>query len=293
MGERQAGLSGGQPRCWRGSRRPASRPTTLFDARSNDELRADRARGRPAHAEHRRSRGARADGGARASSPGQFYRLQNFETLAPQRRRHAARDGRPRAHRRLGRSRAGPALDHRARDGRLVRPVRAARARRAGRADGADRHADRDAAERDRAAGRRRARQRGAVLDRPGAARERQPRALFRRLQDVRSTATRSRRSKRAADVVVWCCDEAPGFTPDRPQDKAFVGNIVQAMRRLRRGRAGRAADPAQRRRPHHRDRLRRHDGGGRRARATASWRRISSREHYGDRLASTRRCSA
>ena len=33
-----------------------------------------------------------------------------------------------------------------------------------------------------------------------------------------------------AADEVVWCCDEAPGFTPTRPGDKAFVGNIVQAM---------------------------------------------------------------
>ena len=33
-----------------------------------------------------------------------------------------------------------------------------------------------------------------------------------------------------AADVVVWCCDEAPGFEPTRPQDRAFVGNIVQAM---------------------------------------------------------------
>jgi len=33
-----------------------------------------------------------------------------------------------------------------------------------------------------------------------------------------------------AADVVVWCCDEEPGFTPDRPQDKTFVGNIVQGM---------------------------------------------------------------
>src|SRR5580698_3818751 len=35
---------------------------------------------------------------------------------------------------------------------------------------------------------------------------------------------------EKAADVVVWCCDEAPGFTPDRVQDKAFVGNIVEAM---------------------------------------------------------------
>ena len=35
---------------------------------------------------------------------------------------------------------------------------------------------------------------------------------------------------ERAADSVVWCCDEAPGFTPDRPQDRAFVGNIVAAI---------------------------------------------------------------
>ena len=35
---------------------------------------------------------------------------------------------------------------------------------------------------------------------------------------------------EKAADVVVWCCDEAPGFTPGRIQDKAFVGNMVEAM---------------------------------------------------------------
>jgi NAD(P)H-flavin reductase len=35
---------------------------------------------------------------------------------------------------------------------------------------------------------------------------------------------------EKAADVVVWCCDEAPGFTPNRVQDKAFVGNIVDAI---------------------------------------------------------------
>jgi NAD(P)H-flavin reductase len=33
-----------------------------------------------------------------------------------------------------------------------------------------------------------------------------------------------------AADEVVWCCDEGPGFAPSRPGDKAFVGNIVEAM---------------------------------------------------------------
>src|SRR5581483_4593590 len=40
-----------------------------------------------------------------------------------------------------------------------------------------------------------------------------------------------------AADVVVWCCDEEPGFRPTRPQDKTFVGNIVQAMDAYGKGR--------------------------------------------------------
>jgi NAD(P)H-flavin reductase len=33
-----------------------------------------------------------------------------------------------------------------------------------------------------------------------------------------------------AADVVIWCCDEAPGFAATRSQDRSFVGNIVEAM---------------------------------------------------------------
>ena len=87
----------------------------------------------------------RAPMAARAFEPGQFYRLQNYETLSRRRRRHAAGQGRARAHRRVGRSRAGIAVHDRARDGRLVRPVRAARAGRAGRPDGTDRAPDRDA----------------------------------------------------------------------------------------------------------------------------------------------------
>ncbi|HEX2565489.1 MAG TPA: FAD-dependent oxidoreductase [Burkholderiales bacterium] len=42
-----------------------------------------------------------------------------------------------------------------------------------------------------------------------------------------------------ASDVVVWCCDEAPGFTARRPQDRAFVGNIVQAMHAYASGELG------------------------------------------------------
>jgi NAD(P)H-flavin reductase len=42
-----------------------------------------------------------------------------------------------------------------------------------------------------------------------------------------------------AADVVVWCCDEAPGFAPTRAQDRSFVGNIVQAMQAYAHGQLG------------------------------------------------------
>jgi NADPH-dependent glutamate synthase beta subunit-like oxidoreductase/NAD(P)H-flavin reductase len=49
---------------------------------------------------------------------------------------------------------------------------------------------------------------------------------------------------ERAADTIVWCCDEAPGFTPTRPQDRTFVGNIVQAMASYASGKLGAQAVP-------------------------------------------------
>jgi hypothetical protein len=42
-----------------------------------------------------------------------------------------------------------------------------------------------------------------------------------------------------ASDVVVWCCDEEPGFVPARPGDRSFVGNIVQSMRAYAAGELG------------------------------------------------------
>ncbi|MEP7366619.1 MAG: FAD-dependent oxidoreductase [Acidobacteriota bacterium] len=36
---------------------------------------------------------------------------------------------------------------------------------------------------------------------------------------------------ERAADCIVWCCDEAPGFDRSRPGDRGFVGNIVEAIK--------------------------------------------------------------
>ena len=115
----------------------------------------------------------RAPMAARRFQPGQFYRLQNFETLAPS---PTARAWRWKASR-------SPAPGSTASAGLVSTIVlemggssdlcALLQARRAGGADGPDRHADRDPRRRDRAAGRRRARQRGAVLHRPGAARRR------------------------------------------------------------------------------------------------------------------------
>ena len=34
-----------------------------------------------------------------------------------------------------------------------------------------------------------------------------------------------------AGDTIVWCCDEEPGFEPTRPQDKTVVANIVEAIK--------------------------------------------------------------
>jgi NADPH-dependent glutamate synthase beta subunit-like oxidoreductase/NAD(P)H-flavin reductase len=47
-----------------------------------------------------------------------------------------------------------------------------------------------------------------------------------------------------SSDVVIWCSDEAPGFTPRRPQDRAFVGNIVEAMTAYATGKLGAQAVP-------------------------------------------------
>lgn len=49
-----------------------------------------------------------------------------------------------------------------------------------------------------------------------------------------------------ASDVIVWCCDEAPGFATSRPQDKTFVGNIVQAIAAYASGELGERPIPTE-----------------------------------------------
>ena len=47
-----------------------------------------------------------------------------------------------------------------------------------------------------------------------------------------------------SADLVIWCSDEAPGFIATRPQDRSFVGNIVEAMLAYAEGSLGQVAIP-------------------------------------------------
>ena len=122
-------------------RQPAEPAPAALMATLNDELRAvvhDVIRLTPNIVEVV----VRAPIAARAFLPGQFYRLQNYETLAPRTRRHRARHGGTGADRRFRRSRARDALDHRAGDGRVFGSLRAVEAGRAGHSDGSDRHAD-------------------------------------------------------------------------------------------------------------------------------------------------------
>jgi NADPH-dependent glutamate synthase beta subunit-like oxidoreductase/NAD(P)H-flavin reductase len=49
---------------------------------------------------------------------------------------------------------------------------------------------------------------------------------------------------ERAADQVVWCCDEPPGFAPGRALDFSFVGNVVQAIEAYASGTLGPAEIP-------------------------------------------------
>ena len=44
---------------------------------------------------------------------------------------------------------------------------------------------------------------------------------------------------EKASDVIVWCCDEESDFQPNRPQDRLFQGNIVQAILAYAEGKLG------------------------------------------------------
>ena len=47
---------------------------------------------------------------------------------------------------------------------------------------------------------------------------------------------------EKAADVVVWCCEQPPGFEARREQDRSFVGNVIDAVTAYASGALGPAA---------------------------------------------------
>ncbi|MCC7427190.1 MAG: FAD-dependent oxidoreductase [Alphaproteobacteria bacterium] len=66
--------------------------------------------------------------------------------------------------------------------------------------------------------------------------------AGYRRMRDRYHVA----RIEAAADQVVWACDEAPGFapSPSRPQDASFAGNMLAALLAYAEGRIGAGGIP-------------------------------------------------
>ena len=203
------------------------------DRRCRDDLSRHRARGAPPDPHDRRGR-VQAPAAARAFRPGQFYRLQNFEVLAPH-------DDEPGIGRTLlnmeGLAMTGAWTDQaRGLVSVIVLEMGGSSDLCALLKPGepvilmgptgtpTEIHADTTVALVGGGLG-------NAVLFSIGAATRA---AGSKVIYFAGYKAIRDRYKvdeiERAADVIVWCCDEAPGFAPTRPPDKAFVGNIVQAM---------------------------------------------------------------
>ena len=168
--------------------------------------------------------------------------------------------GGSRSDRRLDRAGERARRHHRAGDGRLLRSLHAAEAGRAGHPHGADGHAHRDAGWRDGAAGRWRPRQCRALLHRPRLQGGGLARPLLRRLQapagPLQGGGDRGRGRCRGLGLGRGAglhSRPAPG-QGDRRQYRA-------GHDRLSAGRAGAEDDRSIGGRPHHRHRLRRHDG--------------------------------
>ena len=213
--------------------------------RLDDELRAT------VHAIHRLTPTivevvVRAPMAARAFQPGQFYRLQNFETLSAQSNgTRLAMEGLALTGASVDRERGlmstivlemGGSSDLCAQlePGEPVILM------------GPTGHADRDAGRRDRAADRWRARQRGAVLDRPGAASERQPGDLLCRLQaDDRPLQSRGDRTRRRRRRLVL--RRGAGLPRDASGRQGLRRQHRGGARRLWLGRAGCKPDRARR----------------------------------------------
>ena len=149
--------------------------------------------------------------------------------------------GRPRPYRRLGRQSAGAALLIASGDGRVVASVRCAQGGRARRGHGTYRRTDRNS---------------HAAKTSCCAAAAWAMRCCFLWPKRCASAVTGSftlpaiaartdifkrEEIEQASDQIIWSVDQGPPAHLTRPQDLAFVGNIVQAMQAYAEGRLARA----------------------------------------------------
>ena len=100
---------------------------------------------------------------------------------------------------------------------------------------------------RERAARRRRPRQRRAVLDREGAARRTATACIYFAGYKKGEDLFKREEIEAATDQVIWSTDTARRSRPARPQDAHFRGNIVQAMVAYAKGELGERARAAAR----------------------------------------------
>ena len=189
----------------------------------------------------------KAPAAARKFQPGQFYRLQNFETT--RRASTATRprcDGGPRAHRRVGRPGEGPALADRARDGRLLagcaRPASPGEPVVVMGPTGTPTEIPHGETVLLAGGG-----LGNAVLFSiaQGAARQAATRSSTSPATRTAPTSSSTTRSRRPPTRSSGRTDTGAEIAPRRPQDAHFRGNIVQAMIAYAKGELGDAAGPA------------------------------------------------
>ena len=244
-GERQAGLSGGQPRA--GAAAAARGRAAGLLARLDDELARDGARGQPPHADHRRGGGARADGRPRLPARAVLPAAEFRDPGAP--RRTA-----PRWPWRGWRSPAPRSIATRGLLSTIVLEM-------GGSSDlcaslqpgepvilmGPTGHAtETPAGETVLLIG---GGLGNAVLFSIGQAlRGNGGRVIY--FAGYKRTIDRYKveEIERAADVVVWCCDEAPGFAATPRAGQGLRRQHRRGDRRLRRRAARASTDPARRR---------------------------------------------
>ena len=244
MAQREAGLSDRVAACWRSVAAASRRGDADFLARLNDELRATSCTRSSASRRRIVEVVVRAPAAARRFQPGPVLPPAELRVARAARRR-------ARALAMEGLALTGAWVD---REQGLVSTIvlemggssdlcALLKPGRAGGADGPDRHADRDRSRRDRRAGRRRPRQRGAVLDRPGVPRSAGSKVLyFAGYKTARSTATRSTRSRPRPTWSSGAATRRPGFAPHaaagprlRRQHRAGDAGLRERRARARR----------------------------------------------------------